>query len=411
MMMAEQNYFSIAAGLLLSLAVIGFFILVYLIGRRSRSLAAVVFLGALVLMAYLARFDARTHFPTPSEVAVVSDEQTSVAWRPEAEERFIPDKYASMDAAARDFARHVEPLVYQVLGTEPGDDAYPAAIKVYAELFEKDSVLVPAMVDSLQKAFPNIDVSGDLEPMSRSDANSIADDRIYVEVKKLIRDRAEAPWDRTQLVATGSFETNVYGRDGHAQTDLRFVEKPWVLDFEEFSKRHPGRERLLILSPEFANDETAAKMQSEELAVVALTPKVRVQAKALLFKPRFDLTDELPDAVRAGTFVCDQFAQQLQTANGPVWRHAMLVDLNDVKPFMTSALAKHRTMDKVAEEVKRVTNKRRSFRFGGLIALLVSVCGIYWVLDTMTKGYFAGRVGVILTVFGLVGLMLILLMT
>ena len=76
-----------------------------------------------------------------------------------------------------------------------------------------------------------------------------------------------------------------------------------------------------------------------------------------------------------------------------------------------SALANHRTRDKVVRAEQRVTQQRRSFRFGGLIALFASVCGIYWVLDTLTKGYFKGRVAVILAVFGIVGLMLILMVS
>jgi len=429
--MMDIEHFSIARVVFL-LAVICFFVFVFLIGRRSRWLAAVVFLGTIVSMLFLR---AGTLVVRPVEsvtlgghssqsiVVLVTDEQQPVAgrqerdeqlpvaWRPEAAERFIRDRYTSLDAAAQDFARHVEPLVYQVLREDPSDDASPAEIKVYSELFSEDGHLVPTMVDSLQKAFPEIDVSHDPVRMSRNDADSIADDHIYIEVKKLISDPTEAPWDRTQLVVTGSFETNVYGRDGHAKTNLRFVEKPWVLDFEKFSKSLPGRKHLLILSPEFANDQRSAEKQSEKLAVDVLKPIVRTNAEALpIARPRFDMSDELPDAIRDGMFVCDQFAQRLQTRNGSVWRHAMLVDLKDVKPFMTVALAKHRTMKKAAIEVKQVTYKRLSFRFGGLIALLASVCGIYWVLDTMTKGYFAGRVGVIVTVFGLVGLMLIWLM-
>ena len=247
--------------------------------------------------------------------------------------------------------------------------------------------------------------------MRPADTGDAADDRVYIEVKKLVRSRAKAPWDKRQQVIDGSFETNVYGRDGHAKIKLPFVEKPWVFDFDEFSKSQTGREQFLILSTEFANDEQSAKTQSARLAVEVIKPFVKNEVKALFVRPRFNMADELPDAIGDGTFVLDQFAQQLLTPNGPVWRHAMLVDLRDVKPFMTMALARHHRIEKAEKQVRRATHQRRAFRFGGLIALLGSVCAIYWVLDTMTKGYFAGRVGVILTVFGLVGMALILLMS
>ncbi len=449
-MMVENVSF---AGLFVLVAVLCFLVFVFMIVRHSRWLAAFVFFVGMLFVSMLcvskhgslvtrphrqalngvtlgASSDSRTvvlvserqvptSVPDAPEIPEVPEApgipnvpevwELLVAWRT-AEELYIPNRYASMDAAAQAFARHVEPLVYQVLREDPSEGVNPTEIQVYGELFEQHGGLVETIVSSLQKAFPEIDVSQVSDRMSRPEATSIADDYVYVEVKKLIRDHHKAPWDYTQQVVTGSFETNVFGPGGHATTSLRFVEKPWVLDFDGFSKRHSRRKQFLIMSPEFANDQRAAELQSEKLAVKVLKPIVRAEAKTLLFRPRFDLTDNLPDAVRDGTFVCDQFAQQLQTPNGPVWRHAMLVDLKDVKPFMTAALAKHRTMEKVTKKDIWATNEKRSFRFGGLIALLGSVCGIYWALDTMTKGFFSGRVIAIVTVFGVVGMILILVL-
>jgi hypothetical protein len=347
-------------------------------------------------------FSRLNHAHQPSEQAVPRD-AAPVAWRPEVDERFTPDRYTSKEAALRAFARHVEPLAYQVLGEDPSENAKPAQIEVYADLSDEAGPIV----DSLLTAFPEADVAHVATRKSRSDENEIDGERIYIEVEKRLDEITAASWDPTQQAASGSFEVRVFGPHGDAQTNLRFMEKPWVMNFEEYHQNHPTQ--LLILSPALEPDRRDAERQSAELAVKALEPIVK--DKLLFDQLKSGVTSDLREAVGKGTFVRDQFAQQLRRKNITVWRHAMLIDSKDWKPFVASALAKHRTREKVVRAEQRVTRQRRSFRFGGLIAMFASICGIYWVLDTLTKGYFTGRVAVIVAVFGIVGLMLILLVS
>ena len=164
------------AGLFIVFGFVAFLVFIFTIGRRWRGLAVLAVLSVLALMALVLTYwthEVRmvpsggyhqvlevhdqyepsrnphrqstivfveqeptpfhpewTPAPTPPAETVrrTVPDPLPVVWRAEAQERFLPDRYTSMEDAAEDFARHVEPLVYRVLGER---DGAPNEISIY----------------------------------------------------------------------------------------------------------------------------------------------------------------------------------------------------------------------------------------------------------------------------------------
>src|SRR5690606_36645937 len=182
-----------------------------------------------------------------------------------------------------------------------------------------------------------------------------------------------------------------------------FVEKPWVRNESTFLTAHPGQDLLVVRTNKFALSYEEANAMVEALAGSVLAERLeRMGARRNLHYP-------LPPAEALGSlpdFRVDRFVQQLEGPAGqPLWRAALLVDLNQMKlePIVTD-LARQ-------TEVQRArTIQRRSVQTPHSLVVLLAVGLIYMGVNAATKGYFTGRLrlmSIVALIVGLVWIMLI----
>ena len=165
-----------------------------------------------------------------------------------------------------------------------------------------------------------------------------------------------------------------------ATAEARYVEKPWVANFNAFAARKSGRWLVARSNPDSpaTRPEDAAR-----------------EARAAAWKQLVDLVAaRMPDARRYGRgeigrviethlmgdrLVADRFPQKFERPYGSLHREAVLVDASD------------KNLDLLAHDVRRTLRSERHARVGGLAsagAVLLVTYALYRFANAFTRGYF-----------------------
>jgi hypothetical protein len=173
------------------------------------------------------------------------------------------------------------------------------------------------------------------------------------------------------------------------------MQKEWVGNLSRFVNQNEGRNYAVAYSQEAAGSEYEAQMQAMGDALGKLRVRLAV-----------------PDGEWGGArlsesdlaeyeIVVDQFSQSFARPYGPIWRHAMLLD---VSPEKLEGLRE-------VFEVRQVSARRS---VGGqvlsLVGIFVLICAVYLFLNAATRGYYTWALRIALLGLFLLAVFLIRLM-
>ena len=196
------------------------------------------------------------------------------------------------------------------------------------------------------------------------------------------RAAGEPPADEAWLYVTRT-GTGVSIRSSGASdatAEARYVEKPWVANFNAFAAGRPGRWLVAWSdpdspagSPEDAAREARAKAwkQLGDLVVARMGDARRYG--------RGDIGRVVETHLMGDRLVVDRFPQKFERPYGNLYREAVLVDASD------------RQLDTLVGDVRRTLRSERQSRLGGLAsagAVLLVTYALYRFANAFTRGYF-----------------------
>lgn len=306
----------------------------------------------------------------------VQTQSTPTEWLSADLNAFEADVYLGTAQAAGPLARKIrETLVAnRLLEVDPKSDGFiePTSITVYApRLDETDRSLIIADFSAelrLQFAKSKISIG---EPGAVN-----ADGKVYGNVIALTITsrneqqalaRSDSPWSGS---ITGDLHCAAITSSGHAETSVKYVDKPWVEEFSTFASNYPSR-FVAGYSTSLGSSESEARQE----ALHDAADKLR----------RYNLTD----LAMLENVACDQFVQRLSRPYGDVWRVAMLYDVPSL--VMKDANA-HATKVEVRQSHRRL-----------LVLLFFQTIVICGVLNMVTYGYYRMQISVgwVVVVLGL----------
>ena len=174
--------------------------------------------------------------------------------------------------------------------------------------------------------------------------------------------------------------------------------RPWVTDFENFktSLAWSGKNWLKIVSEDTAVSAEEARGQVMQKVFQQVSEMIQIPAAAAAANP---VTEK--DLLQHGMIV-DEYMQRLAGMAGPIWRHAILLD---VSPERLAALSSEKI--KIDRQVRMTWAKS----IGSLAGMIVLVCLVYAVANAATKGYYSAVLAVTAVLAAVILGFLILLMT
>lgn len=332
--------------------------------------------------------------------------QVGSAWLPEVEQQYDADVYASVESAGRALGKKIAPMLTHTIGGQPAPSIIRLSGVSQANQLDASAILHSA-ASVFREAFPEAKIMVEA---------AVPQDHIHQVDPQAVDVRLiESVW-QTENVARGDHHTQqrsatlrlkVVGQSGETSTSVRLIHKPWVESFAAYSSSHPGQQHMLARSSSFADTAHQARQQAARDAAIHLAPMLQYQIQARsqhwIDLPAPQLTDvtQLEQAIMRGQFVVDSFTQRLSVHGGEVWREAILID-----PNLNNGI------HAMAQADGAVSVSRRS----SLIGTIFSVAGLFlfialmhWFLNAVTKGYYARPITITLTMAGIVGLLLLLL--
>jgi hypothetical protein len=173
--------------------------------------------------------------------------------------------------------------------------------------------------------------------------------------------------------------------------------KPWVDDFARFLNENPNHSWLLAQSPSPCVSQDEAVTSALNHAALQLIPFVHSQRKS---KPYGSSQQMIIENLESSGVIRDRFFQEFKRPYGNVWRASLLIDSS---PNSISILT-----DRIDRAVWQKTGNWRTTILSAIGFLLV-VCGIYYLMDAITKGYFKTRLRIITISLAILGIFLLLL--
>ncbi len=198
-------------------------------------------------------------------------------------------------------------------------------------------------------------------------------------------------------VSTGRVVMQVKGPKSFSGTTVRFAEKPWVENFQEFLSRNTDRQYLLVRSSSSCTSREQAHRQTTAETLTRVSEILRgMQTDSSILPANFNVTER--ELSSAGLIV-DRFTQRFSGLSGPIWREAILVDTSEGK------------LSSLAQKKIGVTRMKRSswFRMGAtLVGMFLLICVVYMFLNAATRGYYSWALRIVLVILLIVGVLVVL---
>lgn len=302
----------------------------------------------------------------------------SEAWRHAADHFLVADHYPSAAAAARGLAVEIEPL----LDTVAGD--------INVEIHFPNTQVSQAMADVLVARNPRIDVEittpGNEQPFQRRRERAQASERSDAS-KPLVRIYLNVVdvhilQNESERLEGQYLEATVSG-PGNFTRSARFVDKPWVEDFNAFVSAADRGTYILAQSTEPALH--AGEAQAMAISDAAQQITAHAQAR-VLSEQRYGsinttrLHQQIVVALNEGRFIEDRFVQAFERPGGKVYQAWLLIEVDQG------------VLDEMARE-QFIAARHQQYRYfssaGGAVVMLIVVLVLYGFLNAATKGYYA----------------------
>lgn len=237
-----------------------------------------------------------------------------------------------------------------------------------------------------------------------------ADSRVVVESRgRTVRSAARAtrprPAERAPSgVRAGTTGTMTLTATGvtTATASVRFVDKPWVDEFPEFTARNPGRRWVVGRSPHTAMDAAEADRLARSDAAEKLTPIVmaRLAEHGITRGVRFDeLRRWVEGRLHGDRHVADRFVQTFDRGYHTMWGQAVLVDAS-------APVTAELSGDFAHEYGARRSDGKKAF-VGTVVLIAVSFL-LYKFVNAYTKGYFTWSLRTAVVVVVVAGVLLLM---
>lgn len=336
--------------------------------------------------------------------------RVGLAWLPEVDEQFRADSFPSQHTAMRILIRRITPVFAEILpeGTPPKVIQVTSGSRIRNA---RDQRMFDDASAQLGKEFPDARVLFD-----PSDHQAVVPDAPGVEGGVSLQLTLSAVLTEVDEIVMhgggggGSFprtlSASLKGANGTAGDSVLVFDKPWVDQFDQYSSSRL-RERLVVVrSNSFAATAEGAHQQAVTQAVELLLPGVyqslneMAQFGGSTGVDRGSVEQGLRRRVAEGYLNSDRFTQSLQAPYGMLWREAILLELdkNSIRLLV----------NEMAGRSEKVYRARLSQGFAVCILLVVIVL-LYLFLNWATKGYYKGKVSLIVGLLGAAGSILVLL--
>lgn len=289
------------------------------------------------------------------EVEGVEDGETDL-------DPFIPDVHPSRPDAARAVAEQWARQVAQ-------RQRQPAKVRVMCP----DELSVP-MLEGLRRKLGKVPVSECDGALCTSDRVPADEAWLYVDVASNSRHRANGAEG-----AAGTITIRAKGASGDSAM-TRFVEKPWLTDFADFTAHTPGRWVVVRSDPDRpAGSAAEAAREVRVAAVDEVLPLVVARMGHEARVNRGEIRRLLESQLEGDRLVHDRFPQKYERPYGSLYREAVLIDASDSQ------------LDRLAQEMRWSMEARRESRAKGFvsaIAVLLVTYALYRFANAFTRGYF-----------------------
>lgn len=178
----------------------------------------------------------------------------------------------------------------------------------------------------------------------------------------------------------GTLEAAVQTAAGKYHESAAYDQRQWLDEFPQFVSRHPQGTWLAVASQETATSDFEARQQAENRAVEAVFHLL--ENSRISLGPNYSLG--LEDLKRSG-FIADEYSQQFNGLAGPIWRHAVLLE---VSPERLAMLRDQRA------EIARTVHRSWARLIGSFLGMIAMICVLYAFLNAATKGYYARSLAV-----------------
>lgn len=347
---------------------------------------------AAVLVLFTLRMSFKVPAPRPTEVAEVialvntgrcptaaveiieqvgPELSASPIWNTALEQELIPEKYSSPQSAAYSLGMQLKETITEAGITDPKEIIISKQNELSTELLNELRNGLKSQYEEAEIFFKSR-ISGALEGQVVLN--------VEIEQQRLGRTwRNEKKVNSTYDVNSqvGTLEAGVTTAKGSLYRTVSFDYRPWLWDFNQFQSAVSGFHHWMIaVSEETATDSAQAREQALDDAVAQLNQVVKIPRHGHITKQ--DLSSH--------GLIVDEYSQKFQGMAGPIFRHAILLDVQSGRLKKLIGEVVHE------EKVKRQTWVRTIFSLAGMI-LLVTV--IYVFLNIATKGYYSTMLAVL----------------
>jgi hypothetical protein len=203
--------------------------------------------------------------------------------------------------------------------------------------------------------------------------------------------------DAPKPIESGTLVVTIEGLGDPISKSIRFVNKPWVHDFDSFVSQRPN-EYLILARSELKSTETDSHLDAVENAARNISQAI-IQARYTNLNHMWRHIDELTrKRLMTGDWIEDRFVQELKRPYGSVWRAAILIRLDE--DDLVQLMNQHQRF------VVRYHHRQLSAAASIVGILIVSVL-LFWGLNLWTKGYHRGKITLSIICFAGVGLVAI----
>jgi len=314
----------------------------------------------------------------PSALTVVSETQDlnsmedNVFWQDSLEEELIPDAYSSIQLAAYGLGIQLHDAIEEALDQPPGE----------IQILENSDIstdVLNRLRDGLKTQYETAKVYFYTPQKSVDDTLQEGQVRIAVSIERDGNHPVPAPLigDTSYLNVNrkGILEGKVISHEGSYYKTVSYDTRLWLWDFDSFRAIAGESAWLVAVSEESAMSSFQARQQAMNQAASKVYHKIKDSHFPL--GRNFILKQE---ELEQSGFVVDEYSQKLAGMAGPIWRHAVLLD---VSPKRLQSLASAKTQ---AVRVQRNTWAKMIF---SLIGMILLICIVYAFANAATKGYYS----------------------
>jgi hypothetical protein len=308
-----------------------------------------------------------------------------VVWQEALEEEFVPDSYSSPNAAAFGLGAFAVPEMIADLFKEQVPEIFIAEER-------SNSILLGELQRGLKRAYEGREI------YIRSIApDVVSEGQVWISLavqeepgRELQMIDSLLPIQKAHWVNAGSRRGMLTGvvqtAGGKTVKSVSFDYRPWVTDFEHFkaSMASEGRHWLRFVSQDTAVSEEEARSQV---------------MRQILQSFSYSVTEK--DLLQHG-LIADLYSQRLAGMAGPIWRHAVLLNVSPKR------------MEELSSAKVQINRRQRTTwakTLGSLVGMIVLVCLVYAVANAATKGYYSAVLAVTAVLAAVILGFLIVLMT